>query len=66
MSVSNDYDTLLHGLPTASDVLTRYGIDTVLWDRHLPLRDVLMAHGGWAVQYQDKGWVVLTRNPAAA
>ena len=66
VSVSNDYDTLLHGLPTASDVLTRYGIDTVLWDRHLPLRDVLMAHGGWAVQYQDKGWVVLTRNPAAA
>jgi hypothetical protein len=61
VSVSNDYDTLLHALPGAPDVLQRYDIDTVLWDRHLPLKDLLVGHGGWQVQYQDKGWVVLTR-----
>jgi len=66
VSVSNDYDTLLHGLPGAADVLQRYDIDTVLWDRHLPLKDLLLAHGGWQVQYQDKTWVVLTRIDATA
>ena len=56
----------LHGLPGAADVLQRYDIDTVLWDRHLPLKDLLLAHGGWQVQYQDKTWVVLTRIDATA
>jgi hypothetical protein len=66
VSVSNDYDTLLHGLPSAPEVLSRYNIDTVLWDRHLPLKDILLAHGGWKVAWQDKGWVVLTRIDAPA
>jgi hypothetical protein len=66
ITVSNDYDTILHAQPAAPQVLDKYGIDTVLWDRHLALKDLLLAHGGWAVSYQDKGWVVLTRSPVSA
>src|ERR1700682_668792 len=58
VAVSNDYDTMLHAQPGARQVLDRYRIDTVLWDRHLPLKDVLLARGTWQIAYQDKGWVV--------
>jgi hypothetical protein len=66
VGVSNDYDTLLHAQPGAATVLDKYGVDTVLWDRKLALPGLLMSHGGWRTAYQDKGWVVLTRNPIAA
>ncbi len=66
VSVSNDYDTLLHAQPGAASVLDKYAVDTVLWDRHLALPGLLLAHGGWAEVYKDKGWVVLTRAPVAA
>jgi hypothetical protein len=66
VSVSNDYDTLLHAQPGAASVLDKYQVDTVLWDRHLALPALLLARGGWAEVYKDKGWVVLTRTPVAA
>jgi len=66
VSVSDDYDTILHAQPGSAAVLDRYRIDTVLWDRHLGLRGLLLADGGWVVSYQDKSWVVLTRTVRAA
>jgi hypothetical protein len=66
VSVSNDYDTLLHAEPSAPAVLDKYRVDTVLWDRRLALPGLLLSHGGWGVAYQDKNWVVLTRSPVAA
>jgi len=66
ISVSDDYDALLHADPKSPQILDKYGVDTVLWDRHLALPGVLLAHGGWVVSYQDKGWMVLTRTVVAA
>jgi hypothetical protein len=66
ISVSDDYDTLLHAAPGAEAVLDKYRIDTVLWDRHLALPGLLLSRPGWAVAYQDKGWMVLTRTTVAA
>ena len=66
VSVSNDYDTLLHAQPGAATVLDRYRVDTVLWDRSLGLLGLLQARGGWLIVYQDKRWVVLTRSSVAA
>jgi hypothetical protein len=66
VSVSDDYDTLLHAQPGAAAVLDKYRVDTVLWDRRLSLPGLLLAHGGWQQVYRDKGWVVLTRSPVAA
>jgi len=60
VEVSNDYDTLLHAQPSAPGVLSRYKVDTVLWERRLGLQDVLLAHG-WSTSYEDRSWVVLTR-----
>ena len=62
VSVSNDYDALLHGSPDSADILSRYGVDTVLWDRRLPLVQVLTRAGAWRVTYQDMRWAVLTRS----
>lgn len=61
VAVSQAYDALLHAAPGAADVLDRYGVDTVVWDRHLGLQAVLLGHGGWQLAYQDVSWVVLTR-----
>ena len=66
VAVSDDYDALLHADPKSPQILDRYRVDTVLWDRHLALPGVLLAHGGWVVSYQDKGWMVLTRSVVAA
>jgi len=62
VSVSRDYDALLHGAANSADILRRYGVDVVLWDRRLPLVEVLTGAGGWRVSYQDVRWAVLTRN----
>jgi hypothetical protein len=66
VSVSDDYDTLLHAQPGAAAVLDKYRVDTVLWDRHLALPGLLLTDGGWRTAYEDKGWIVLVRSPAAA
>jgi hypothetical protein len=73
VSVSNDYDTLLHGDASSPSVLDRYHIDVVLWDRHLALPGVLRSTGGWRTVYpgpdapagsnRDSRWTVLVRDP---
>jgi hypothetical protein len=70
--VSNDYDALLHGSPDSLAVLDRYNVDTVLWDRRLPLVDILESSGAWRLVYptpttptktaNDRRWVVLVRD----
>jgi len=65
ISVSNDYDALLHADPKSPQILEKYRVDTVLWDRHLALPGVLLASRNWVVSYQDKGWMVLTRTVVA-
>lgn len=62
--VSQDYQTLLGAQPGSPAVLDRYHVDTVVWQKRLGLRDVLVDHGGWRVSYSGKAWVVLTRTPA--
>jgi hypothetical protein len=73
VSVSDDYDSLLHGSANAVAILNKYNIDTVLWDRNLALVPLLQAAGGWRMVYPtpvpssappDKRWVVLVRDPS--
>jgi hypothetical protein len=74
LSVSNDYDTLLHGDPSSTSVLDRYHVDVVLWDQRLALVGVLRSAGGWRTVYpgpdapagskRDSRWTVLVRDPA--
>ena len=76
ISVSQDYDALLHGDPGSPAILDRYRVDTVLWDRHLSLVGVLQAAGGWRMAYpapsapstgpSAERWVVLERDPLVA
>ena len=76
VSVSHDYDALLHGDPASPAILDRYRVDTVLWDRHLSLVGVLQAAGGWRMAYPGPAapsskpsaerWVVLVRDPLVA
>lgn len=62
LSVSSDYEALLHGQSNSPDILSRYGADVVLWQRKLGLPGILDAHGGWRHAYEDRDWVVLTRS----
>jgi len=76
VSVSNDYDTLLHGDASSPSVLDRYHVDVVLWDRHLALVGVLRSAGGWRTVYpgpdapagsrRDSRWTVLVRDRTVA
>ena len=61
VTVSDDYTDLLYGRPTARHILDRYRIDTVLWDKQLPLVTILETSGGWHRVFEAKGWVVLVR-----
>lgn len=62
LSVSSDYEALLHGQSNSADILSRYGADVVLWQRKLGLPGILDARGGWRHAYEDRDWVVLTRS----
>jgi hypothetical protein len=61
LSVSRDYETLLRGGPSAGDVLDRYRVDVVLWDRSLALVAQLQATGHWRQIYADTKWIALQR-----
>jgi len=61
VEVSRDYRRLLRGQPGALDTLDRYGIDLVLWDRQLPLIQILEASGQWRQIFRDRDWVVYER-----
>lgn len=60
LSVSRDYDTLLKGQPGILEVIDRHQIDVVLWDRKLPLVQVLLATG-WRETFGERKYVVLQR-----
>lgn len=62
LAVSRDYLTLLDGRPGALQVLDRYGVDTVLWERTEPLVPLLQARGGWRETVVDGDYVVLERS----
>ncbi|GAC1586653.1 MAG: hypothetical protein NVS3B21_00910 [Acidimicrobiales bacterium] len=61
LSVSADYEALLHADPSSPEIVQRYGIDTVLWQRRLRLPEALIASGMWQTSYQDRDWLVLTK-----
>ena len=54
------YD-LLTGRPDYQAILDRYRVDTVLWEKKLPLAVVLRADRRWRVVHTTKSWVVVTR-----
>ena len=58
LAVSRDYDTLLAAKPGLMDVIERRGVDVVLWQRKLPLVQVLRARG-WRETFAEKDYVVL-------
>jgi len=60
-AVSNDYEHLLRGDDKSLDVLDRYHVDVVLWDRHLALVTVLRATGQWQEGFTNGAWTLLQR-----
>ena len=61
VSVTKDYVALLHGEARALSVLERHRIDTVLWQRDLPLATILRADDGWKQVRRDGDWAVFRR-----
>jgi hypothetical protein len=61
LRVSRDYVDLLSAKPDALTVLARNGVDVVLWERTLPLTQVLQASGAWRQLYDDGTWVVFEK-----
>ena len=51
---------LLAGRPDYQAILDRYRVDTVLWEKKLPLAVVLRADRRWRVVHTTKPWVVVT------
>lgn len=60
LSVSRDYDDLLKGRPRVMEIVENRGIDVVLWDRDLPLVQILRAEG-WREIFGERDYVVLQR-----
>ncbi len=60
-SVSADYRTLLGGRAGYAQVLDRYRVDVVLWERNLALSSILATSGNWQQLYRDDRWVVYQR-----
>lgn len=61
LGVSLDYVSLLRAAPGALEVLDRRKVDSVLWDRSLPLVPALRERG-WREAAGDKRWVLLQRS----
>ena len=62
--VQADYIGLLGLSPTWQATLDRYDIDTVVWQRDLPLATVLKESPDWQIRYADPHWIVATRRTA--
>jgi hypothetical protein len=60
LSVSRDYEVLLSARAATFDVLDRYDIDVVLWQKKLPLVQVLKA-SGWRETFSEDDYVILER-----
>ncbi len=63
LAVSRAYLDLLRGRPEALEVLDRHRVTEVLWDRQLPLAQILSLSAGWEEAYRDDRWVVFRRAP---
>lgn len=64
--VAADYRTIKAGGPEALSLLDKYDIDTVLWDRKLPLATVLAVSPAWTQVFRDGDWVVYRRTSSMA
>lgn len=60
LDVSLDFKALLQSGPGALEVLDRRGVDSVLWERKLPLVPMLVGRG-WHEVAGDQRWVLLRR-----
>jgi hypothetical protein len=60
-AVADDYDVLLAGTAEWAQVLDDNDIDTVLWERNLPLAALLRVSPEWQVVYEDQTWMVASR-----
>lgn len=61
LSVARDYKELQKGGAEALDVLDRYRVDVVLWEKTHPLVGQLQARPQWREAFQKSDWVVMTR-----
>ena len=60
-AVETAYRTLLGGGGDWQRVLVRYRVDTVLWDRSLPLGALVAVSPRWRVVFSDSQWLVAVR-----
>jgi hypothetical protein len=61
VGVTKDYVALLHGESRALNVLDRWKIDVVLWERDLPLSTILRTSNGWRQVHRQGEWVTFRR-----
>lgn len=65
-AVVDDYVALLDGRPSATRILDRRRVDTVLWPADEPLTSILdRTPAEWRRTYGDEEWVVFVRTPAS-
>jgi hypothetical protein len=64
LELSDDYLALLGGTPAWREVLDDHEIDVVLWERELPLAELLTASADWQIGYDDQSWIVACRRSA--
>ena len=56
--VQADYIGLLGLAPDWQAALDRYDIDTIVWQRDLPLATMLKESPDWQIRYTDPHWIV--------
>lgn len=61
LRVSEDYRTLLNGRSESLEVLDRYQVSAVLWERDRPLSTLLAVAPGWEQVYGDDDYLVFER-----
>jgi hypothetical protein len=57
-AVVDDYLVLKRGRPGWDAVLRTWGATAVVWNRELPLAQLLAVSDGWRVVHEDARWVV--------
>lgn len=62
INVSRDYRRLLNGHPAWREILDRYRVELVLWDRDSPLTSILRSNDDWREIYGRGEWVIFRRN----
>ena len=61
IDIPRDYRRLLGGNPQWQSILQTRNIDVVLWEKDLPLTQLLKASGQWLEIFTEGDWVVLRR-----